>query len=42
MDRAYKFLRGTLECSGELGLAVSASLVALHWVWMYARRDRPC
>ena len=40
MDRAIKFVRGTLELTGDLGLAVSASLTALHWVWLNARAER--
>jgi hypothetical protein len=34
MDRALRFVRLTLASSGEVGLAVSASLVALHFLWM--------
>ena len=34
MDRALRIVRLTLESSGDVGMAVSASLVALQFVWM--------
>ncbi len=38
MDRAFRFVRLTLESSGEVGLAVSVSLVALHFLWLHWER----
>ena len=40
MHRAIRFVRGTLESSGDLGLALSVSLIALHWMWLRARSTR--
>lgn len=34
MDRAFRIVRLTLESSGELGIALSASLVALRFLWV--------
>ena len=34
MDRALRFVRLTLESTGEVGTALSLSLVALHFLWL--------
>jgi len=40
MSRALSFARLALESSGDLGLAVSISLIALHYLWWQARTPR--
>src|SRR5438552_1116647 len=37
MDRALRLARAALETS-DVGLALCVSLVALHWLWLQARR----
>jgi len=39
MDRALRLARAALETS-DVGLAISVSLVALHYLWLSARSDR--
>ena len=34
MDRALRFVRSTLESTGEVGVALSVSLVALQFLWL--------
>jgi hypothetical protein len=34
MDRAFRFVRLTLESSGEVGIALSASFIALQFLWI--------
>jgi len=37
MDRAFRLARIALESSGDVGLALSISLIALHYLWQQAR-----
>jgi len=37
MDRALRLARTALESSGDVGLALSVSLVALHFFWISRR-----
>jgi hypothetical protein len=37
MDRALRLARAALESSGDFGLAVSLSMLALHYLWVHAR-----
>lgn len=37
MDRALRFARIALESSGDLGLALSVSLLALQYLWIQSR-----
>jgi hypothetical protein len=36
MDRALRLARAALECS-DVGLAISVSLIALHYLWLCRR-----
>ena len=40
MDRALRLARIALESSGDVGLAVSVSLIALHYLFQQARAPR--
>ncbi|HTO98379.1 MAG TPA: hypothetical protein VMK66_15125 [Myxococcales bacterium] len=40
MDRALRLARVALETSGDLGLALSISFVALQYLWIQARTPR--
>ena len=40
MSRALRLARIALESSGEVGLALVASLAALHFLWQKAREQR--
>ena len=40
MSRALHLARAALECSGDLGLALSLSLLALEYLWAQARVQR--
>jgi hypothetical protein len=40
MDRALRLARLALESSGDVGLSVSISLIALHYLWTQARTPR--
>jgi len=37
MDRALRLARAALESSGDFGLALSLSMLALHYLWVHAR-----
>jgi len=37
MDRALRLARAALESSGDLGLTLSLSMLALHYLWVQAR-----
>jgi hypothetical protein len=37
MSRALSFARIALESTGDVGIAVSISLIALHYLWWQAR-----
>ena len=37
MDRALRLARAALESSGDVGLALSISLLALHYLWLSRR-----
>jgi len=39
MDRALRLARMALESSGEVGVAISLSLVALHFLWLNTQRE---
>jgi hypothetical protein len=39
MHRALRVARAVLESSGELGLALSISLIALHYLWIQSQVD---
>jgi|1185.fasta_scaffold287320_2 hypothetical protein len=39
MDRALRLARITLESSGDVGLALSLSLFALHYLWLRTWRE---
>ena len=39
MDRALRLARTALESSGDVGLAISVSLIALHYLWLSTRRE---
>ena len=39
MDRALRLARIALESSGDVGVAISLSLVALHFLWLSTLRD---
>jgi hypothetical protein len=39
MDRALRLARMALESSGEVGVAISLSLVALHFLWLSTQRE---
>ena len=41
MSRALALARAALEGSGDVGLALVASAVALRWLWLNARTERP-
>jgi hypothetical protein len=41
MSRALRLACTALESSGELGVALVASMVALRWLWMQARKELP-
>jgi len=38
MDRALRLARMALESSGDVGVAISLSLVALHFLWLSTQR----
>ncbi len=40
MDRALRLARAALESSGDFGLALSLSMLALHYLWVHARTDQ--
>jgi len=40
MDRALRLARAALESSGDVGLALSISLIALRFLWIQARSAR--
>jgi len=40
MSRALHIARALLESSGDLGLAVSLSLIGLHYLWVQVRVAR--
>ena len=40
MSRALYLARVALESTGDVGLAVSISLIALHYLWSQARSPR--
>jgi len=37
MDRTLQLARAALESSGDVGLALSMSLIALKFLWLQAR-----
>jgi len=37
MSRALRLARAALESSGDVGLAISVSLIALHYLWVSRR-----
>jgi hypothetical protein len=37
MHRALRLARAALESSGDLGLTLSLSMLALHYFWVQAR-----
>jgi len=39
MSRALRLARIALESSGDVGLALALSLVALHFLWLRARLE---
>ena len=39
MRRALQIARLALETSGDVGLAISVSLTALHFLWLATRRE---
>jgi hypothetical protein len=40
MHRALRLARAALESSGDLGLALSISMLALQYLWAQARTGR--
>ncbi len=40
MSRALRLARIALESSGEVGLALVASLAALHFLWLQTQERR--
>jgi len=40
MDRALRLARAALESSGDVGLALSISLIALKFLWIQTRASR--
>ena len=41
MSRALRLAVTALENSGEVGVAIVASAVALRWLWLRATRELP-
>ena len=41
MSRAFRLACVALESSGEVGVAIVASAVALHWLWLRATQELP-
>ena len=39
MDRALRLARIALESSGDVGVAISLSLIALRFLWLSTLRD---
>jgi hypothetical protein len=39
MHRALRLARAALESSGDAGLAISVSLMALHYLWLSTTRE---
>jgi len=40
MDRALRLARAALESSGDFGLALSLSMLALHYLWCTRARGQ--
>ncbi|MGZ6125625.1 MAG: hypothetical protein ACXWLR_11735 [Myxococcales bacterium] len=40
MHRALRIARAALESSGDIGLALSISMLALQYLWAQARSER--